>query len=46
MVALTITIGVLVLAAVLVAVVRALRRASKKIDTILAEELEPREEDG
>jgi hypothetical protein len=41
MVALTITIGVVVLIAVLVAAARSLRRASAKIDTILREELDP-----
>jgi outer membrane murein-binding lipoprotein Lpp len=46
MVALTITIGAVVLTVLLVAAVRSLRRASRKIDTILREELDPRDEDG
>lgn len=46
MVALTITIGVVVLLVLLVAAVRALRRASRQIDTILREELDEPEDDG
>jgi hypothetical protein len=45
MVALTITIGAAVLVVLVVAAVRALRRASRKIDDILREELEPPDED-
>jgi hypothetical protein len=45
MVALTITIGVVVLCVLVVAAVRALRRADRQIDTILREELDdPRDE--
>ncbi|GAB1509750.1 hypothetical protein [Actinophytocola sp. KF-1] len=44
MVALTITIGAAVLVVLVVAGVRALRRASRKIDEILREELEPPDE--
>jgi hypothetical protein len=46
MVALTITIGALLVLVLLVAAVRALRRASRRIDTILSEELEQKDEDG
>jgi hypothetical protein len=46
MVALTITIGAVVLAAVLVSAIQSLRRASTKIENILHEELDPPEEDG
>ena len=45
MVALTITIGAAVLIVLVVAGVRALRRASRKIDDILREELDPPDED-
>lgn len=45
MVALTITIGAAVLIVLVVAGVRALRRASRKIDEILRDELEPPDED-
>lgn len=45
MVALTITIGAAVLIVLVVAAVRALRRASRKIDEILRDELEPPDED-
>lgn len=45
MVALTITIGALVLVVLVVAGVRALRRASRKIDRILSEELDRSDED-
>jgi hypothetical protein len=45
MVALTVTICALVLVVLLVAAIRALRRASKRIDTILYEELEQKDED-
>jgi outer membrane murein-binding lipoprotein Lpp len=44
MVALTITIGAAVLVVLVVAGVRALRRASRKIDEILREELDPPDE--
>jgi hypothetical protein len=44
MIALTITIGVAVLLVLLVAAGRALHRASRRIDTILREELDPPEE--
>ena len=46
MVALTITIGALLVLVLLIAAVRSLRRASTRIDTILAEELERKDEDG
>lgn len=46
MVALTITIGSMMAAVVLVAVAQSLRRASRTIETILHEELDPSEEDG
>lgn len=45
MVALTITIGAAVLVVLLVAAVRALKRASQRIDTILREELDPEDDD-
>jgi hypothetical protein len=45
MVALTITIGAVVLVVLAVAGVRALRRASRKIDEILGEELNRPDED-
>lgn len=45
MVALTITIGALVLVVLVVAGVRALRRASRKIDEILNDELNRPDED-
>lgn len=45
MVALTITIGAVVLVVLVVAGVRALRRASRKIDEILNEELNRPDED-
>jgi hypothetical protein len=45
MVALTITIGAVVLVVLVVAGVRALRRASRKIDDILREELDRPDED-
>jgi hypothetical protein len=45
MVALTITIGAAVLVVLVVAAVRALRRASRKIDDILREELDRPDED-
>jgi outer membrane murein-binding lipoprotein Lpp len=45
MVALTITIGAAVLVVLVVAGVRALRRASGKIDDILREELDRPDED-
>jgi hypothetical protein len=44
MVALTITICAVVLVVLLVAGIRALRRASRDIDTILREELDERED--
>ena len=44
MVALTITIGAAVLVVLVIAGVRALRRASRKIDEILRDELEPPDE--
>jgi len=45
MVALTITIGAVVLVVLVVAGVRALRRASRKIDEILNDELNRPDED-
>ena len=45
MVALTITIGAVVLVVLVVAGVRALRRASRKIDEILDDELNRPDED-
>lgn len=45
MVALTITIGAVVLVVLVVASVRALRRASRKIDEILNDELNRPDED-
>jgi hypothetical protein len=45
MVALTITIGAVVLVVLVVAGVRALRRASRKIDEILSDELNRPDED-
>jgi len=45
MVALTITIGAAALIVLVVVGVRAMRRASRKIDDILREELEPPDED-
>jgi hypothetical protein len=45
MVALTITIGALVLVVVLVSLVQSMRRASRKIENILHEELDPPDED-
>jgi hypothetical protein len=46
MVALTITIGALVLVVLVVAAVRALSRANRQIDTIFEEELDRKDEDG
>ena len=45
MVALTITIGALVLVMLVVAAARSLRRASRRIDQILSEELNRPDED-
>jgi hypothetical protein len=45
MVALTITIGSAVLVMLVFAAVRALRRASRQIDDIIAEELDERDDD-
>jgi hypothetical protein len=45
MVALTITIGALLLLVLVVAAVRALIRANRRIDTILAEELDQQKDD-
>ena len=46
MVALAITIGAAVLVVLVIAGVRALRRASRKIDEILRDELEPPPDEG